>query len=183
MFRAIFFSLFLSVSVFAGAIQRPYFFKCITELPTTSFIVDDDATSIQIRVLHHNGVLYAPFYQRLIVPNDLSIVLDAAEVTKNTGPDFTVKFDKKDCEIKGDELFSCVGEGQSLTSLKKEIKPWHFSRAMTTTKTVRGVFNSYIVTLSYNLNGKSYDVVMDYQPHECRFSELDEQDKTNRLQK
>lgn len=155
----------------AVKIERPFDFKCTTEFPSTSFWFADDGDHFNVRVLHHNGTQYAPFIQRLIVPNDMASLLDKAEVAKNTGSDIMLRWDKKNCKRLNDEIFSCVGGGESLTSAKKEIKPWLISRSEVITKTASGEFKKYTVTLSYEIQGQSYDYVMDYAPHECRFEE------------
>lgn len=148
-----------------------YNFKCVTEYPTTSFLFEDDGDHFKIRILHHNGTQYAPFIQRLIVPNDMAGILEAAEVAKNTGDDIELRWDKKTCDRLNDQIFSCVGGGESLTSAKKQIKPWHISKSLVTTQTASGEFKKYVVTMSYDIQGKSYEYLMDYQLSECEFVE------------
>ncbi len=152
-------------------IERPFDFKCTTEIPTTSFWFAEDGGHFNVRVMHHNGTGYAPFVQRLIVPNDMAGLLEKAEVAKNTGDDIMLRWDKKNCKRLNNEIFSCVGGGESLTSAKKEIKPWHISRSESVTKTANGEFKKQTVNLSYEIQGQSYDYMMDYAPHECRFEE------------
>lgn len=152
-------------------IERPFDFICSTEFPTTSFWFAEDGDHFNVRVIHHNGTQYAPFFQRLIVPNDMAGLLQKSEVAKNTGSDIMLRWDKKNCKRLNNEIFSCVGGGESLTSVKKEIKPWHISRSEVVTKTANGEFKKYTVTLSYEIQGESYDYLMDYAPHECRFEE------------
>lgn len=85
--------------------------------------------------------------------------------------DIMLRWDKKNCKRLNDEIFSCVGGGESLTSAKKEIKPWQISRSEVVTKTASGEFKKYTVSVSYEIQGQSYDYIMDYAPHECRFEE------------
>jgi hypothetical protein len=152
-------------------ITKPFDFKCTTEYPTTSFWFADDGDHFNVRILHHNGTQYAPFMQRLIVPNDMAGLLDAAEVAKNTGDDIMLRWSKKNCTMAGDDVFSCVGGGESLTSAKKEIKPWHIGRSVVTTKTANGEFKKYTVNMSYEIQGKTYEYLMDYGMHECNSEE------------
>lgn len=156
----------LSVLV-QGQVTESFDFKCITEYPTTSFIFTDDKDYFKVRILHHNGTKFAPFIQRLVVPNDMSMVLEAAEVAKTTGRDIELRFAKSGCKHLNSEIFSCVGEGESLTSTKKQIKPWHISRTLVTSQTPNGEFKKYTLTMSYDVDGKSYDYVMDYLLNEC----------------
>ncbi len=152
-------------------IERPFDFKCTTEFPTTSFWFAEDGDYFNVRVMHHNGTQYAPFAQRMIVPNDMAGLLQKSEVAKNTGSDIMLRWDKKNCKRLSDEIFSCVGGGESLTSAKKEIKPWLISRSETITRTANGEYKKTTVTLSYEIQGESHDYLMDYAPHECRFEE------------
>jgi hypothetical protein len=144
-------------------------FKCVTEFPTTSFIFTDDVDYFVVRILHHNGTQFAPFMQRLIVPNDMATILGAAEVAKNTGDDIQLRWEKKACKRLNDEVFSCVGGGESLTTFKKQIKPWQISRSIVSNQTANGEFKKYSLSMSYEIQGTSYDYMMDYQLDECEF--------------
>lgn len=152
-------------------IEKQFDFKCVTEMPTTSFWFAEDGDSFNVRIMHHNGTQFAPFMQRLIVPNDMAKLLEDAEVAKNTGSDIMVRFNKKNCTIRDSEIFSCVGGGESLTSAKKQIKPWHIGRTNVTQATAHGDFKKTTITMSYEIQGQSYEYLMDYQPGECKFEE------------
>lgn len=152
-------------------VERPFDFKCATEMPTTSFWFAEDGDHFNIRIMHHNGTKYAPFSQRMIVPNDMAQLLDNAEVAKITGDDLVIRWNKKNCDQRGAEIFSCVGGGESLTSAKKQIKPWLISRSQSTTHTAHGDFHKTTITFSYEIEGKSHDYLMEYSTDECRFEE------------
>lgn len=61
------------------------------------------------------------FVQRLIVPNDMAGLLEKAEVAKNTGDDIMLRWDKKNCKRLNNEIFSCVGGGQSSSVFKDRL--------------------------------------------------------------
>ena len=145
----------------------PFNFQCVTNTPSTSFLFSEDGDHFKVELIHHKGTLYAPFAQRLIIPNDMADLLDAAEVAKNTGDDIEMRWDKSGCKRLNNEIFSCVGGGESLTSAKKQIKPWRISRDLVTTLSSSGEIKKYTVSLSYDVQGKSYDYMMDYQLSEC----------------
>lgn len=147
-----------------------YNFKCVTDFPSTSFLFTDDGDYFNVRIIHHNGTLYAPFFQRLLVPNEMAEIIEAAEVAKNTGDDLEFRWDKKACKWFNKEIFSCVGGGKALTTAKKEIKPWNISRTLVTTQTAGGEFKKYTLSLNYDIQGKSFEYLMDYQLHECEYT-------------
>ncbi len=145
----------------------PFNFQCVTDTPSTSFLFSEDGDHFKVELIHHRGTLYAPFANRLIVPNDMGDLLDAAEVAKNTGDDIEMRWDKSGCKRLNNEVFSCVGGGESLTSAKKQIKPWAISRTLVTTLSSTGESKKYTVNVSYDIQGKSFDYMMDYQLNEC----------------
>lgn len=73
---------------------------CITEYPTTSFIVEptDDGKMIGVRIFHHNGVDYMPIHEGVVVTNDLSILSGRAKELVTLGTDYSFKFPRENAK-------------------------------------------------------------------------------------
>lgn len=169
-----FFALILCFSVASQAqlITNPtklFNFICSTKIPSTTFLFTEEPEHFSVRILHNSGTQYAPFFKRMIVPSDMADLLEKAEVAKNTGDDITVRFAKKNCQRATKEVFSCIGGGESLTSAKKEIKPWQIERSLITEQTGMGEFKKYTVTMTYDIQKKTNEYMMEYQLNECEF--------------
>lgn len=164
------FVLFLSLSLHVQAAD--IFTHCVTEVgATTSFFTETVGDQIQVTVLHHNGAQYGPFWNTLVVPNDLSTLQKKAESIISFGDQLTFAWKKSDCNWQEDKIFSCMGKGEVLAGDLK-LEPWAFYSNLVTSKSFAGEFKSVELVLSYYKRTQAsatehFETLMKYDLNEC----------------
>lgn len=142
---------------------------CVSEYPSTSFIVKQDGDQIRVRVLHHNGARYAPFTESLLTPNDLPVIQERAGFIEKLGDDWEFSLPRSTCEVSGPMFFQCVGDGTSFQSNGYVVQPWGLSVTNVVQKTVMGTYTHKNLSLKMESGApkKNYEVTMNYQDYEC----------------
>lgn len=74
---------------------------CITEFPTTSYQITEEAEEFVLLTYHHNGTKYLPLYSGTITPNDLPMLAQRAEQLQKMGSVSYISFKKSECSNKG----------------------------------------------------------------------------------
>lgn len=141
---------------------------CVTEFPSTSFIVRQNDSKVSVRVIHHNGTQYAPIWSGLVTPHDLIAVQEAAHSVAKLGQDFEITWNRKGCNADSEMFFQCVGEAEDfLTSTGELVHPWALSIYDIVENSIYGEFRKKTVSLRFNINQKAHQITMDYMPSDC----------------
>jgi hypothetical protein len=142
-------------------------FQCVTGMPTTSFFVQNKADKVHFTIVNHNGNKYAPFWDRIVVPQDLPILSKYAETISKLGTVFELDFDKKGCNFGDHQNFECHGTGHNITSNGLTVEPWAIYTTDVTSKTLDQTFQHKNVTFMFYVNGESYTLTNNYDVEEC----------------
>lgn len=154
---------FVSVGAFAENIDL----VCVSQFPTTSFVMQEVEGKVQVRVIHHNGTKYMPIWEGIIVPNDLSTLQNAAEVLPKLGDRLEFSWDRKFCN-QDEGLISCSGGSINLDINGMKVRPWALDQYAKTTAMQWGTFRRHNIALNLTIDGKDYRISNDFEEKECR---------------
>ena len=161
------FSLALLLSLSATAAE-PVKLTCITELPSTSFIVETKDDKVSMRVIHHHGAKYAPISTGLVTNADLTQLKNRAEIITALGDSFSVDWERSNChfhDVGG--LPSCTnGSARQVGKLK--IEGFGFISFAVKTHLWDYVFNEINIRFYFTSNGQRYEMPMTFQASECQ---------------
>lgn len=143
--------------------------KCISALPTTSFLLTEGEKSIQLRVINHNGAQFAPVYSGIVTPNDMDHVKKSGEFFNKIGDDFVINFEKNNCRLEEDKFFTCFINDESVISETK-IHNIYFTTSESTDRIPNYEFTRTNVRLSIREKKEDildYRLEMSYYFDEC----------------
>lgn len=147
--------------------------KCITSgFPTTSFLVSDNGPIVEVRVVNHNGLKYAPLYNGLMTLNDIDYLKRTAEFFSKIGDDFTVSFKKEKCKFVENKFYSCSKpEKFEIGSVTADAV--YFSTTETVDKIPDFEFTKTNAKISFRKNNEDYNLEMSYYYNGCELTGLE----------
>ncbi len=141
--------------------------QCFTEPLTTSFISEGQGKTIELTVLHHNGVHYMPIHSGIITPYDLDYLKDQGSVLTKLGSRFSLTFNKEKCKEYGDWKLSCF-TNEKKTAGNLTIDSAHLITSIVTQEIFDYTFREVEIHLSLRIQGKSYSIPMKYAANQCQ---------------
>ncbi|QDK38522.1 hypothetical protein [Bdellovibrio sp. NC01] len=161
--------LFLAKSSVAIASQQqlPMTLLCMTEIPTTSFVVRDVDDTTVVEVFHHNGVKYMPIFDGIATPNDVPTLATKGDVLTTLGSYMRFEWPRAKCKKQDDLVSNCFGSTDEQDINGHKVKAWNFDTSLVMEKTYSGKYNSYKVSLNLDVDGESLSVPMKYDQSEC----------------
>lgn len=91
--------------LFAAATLPAYGMKavvsCVTELPTTSYFLEQNDEGYKLTIYHHNGTDYMIVYDSPVTPADLPMIEERAKEMKKLGDRVSFQFPKENCTNNG----------------------------------------------------------------------------------
>lgn len=154
------------------AAELPVQLRCITPLPTTSFIVDTQNDKVRMSLVHHNGSKYMPIFTGTITPSDFPYLQDKAALLTRIPENITVEWNRSDCKTGEAGIFECTRGGDlQLGDLKVSSPAFLTSRS--TRRTVGMTVERVSVKFSFIVYNGSFgyfhDIQMDYNLDDCVF--------------
>ncbi len=140
---------------------------CVTEFPTTSFVIKEGPEKLNIRVIHHNGTKYMPIWEGIVVPNDIEQIQMAAETLQKLGNELDFEWNKKNCN-KDEGLLSCTGGAVDFEVGGLKVHPWALDQYHKTTVMQWGTFQQYNMALNFSIGDKNFRISNDFDVKECR---------------
>lgn len=148
-------------------------FKCISGLPTSTFILEkspEKANTMLLKMIHHNGIPFMPIFQGIVVPNDLQYLKDKVEVMGKLGDYVTFEFPSEYCKKYDDQVYSCShGSSQFIDGV--EYQAFSLTTSVMTRKVYEYNWTYNRVTLMVYISGHApvEEFTMDYYENECQF--------------
>lgn len=149
---------------------------CVTEWPTTSFVVSTEGEEVVARVIHHNGSGYAPAFSGTFTPNDLKLLSERAELVRKMKSDMTFRWPKSKCKKLGTPLvFQCFGtddvqEGEG----GAKIAPFALYSTAKSEDGIAGHFDWISVALTFDVDGAhGASIEMTYPSNGCVERKMD----------
>lgn len=159
--------IFSAITFFTGSADFRTRLSCATDHPTTSYALIESKDSIELQILHHNGVQYMPIHQGLITIADLQTFQKDAELFSQMGTGFSVHFLKSECKVTSED-WSCLKK-QPVQLGKLQAKSIHFSIYDKQVITKKSTANYKVAQINIVVGFYSHTLPMEYSPTNCRF--------------
>ncbi|WP_374029991.1 hypothetical protein [Bdellovibrio bacteriovorus] len=140
---------------------------CITEYPTTSFLIREVNSTVIVEVFHHNGPKYMPIFDGVATPNDVSLLAQKASVLTSLPTILRFEWPRSKCAIQNGLIMNCLGSTEAQDINGHKVKAWSFHSSETVDTSFAGKYLSYKLALDLDIDGQSYSVPMKYQEAEC----------------
>ncbi len=151
---------------------------CMTAvMPSTTFSFDTGGLSpeeqkVSVVVQHHNGLQFAPFWDALVVPQDLDLLKKKSDVITQLKPEMSVSWKASKCQWFGDGKVYCVGSTDAQVINGKKVVPFAFHSSKVFDSSFAGDYTYYVLTLVFYIDDEKYAYSMKYQDNECDFQSL-----------
>jgi hypothetical protein len=151
------------------AAEEPIELTCVTEWPTTSFVVWSEGDEVLARVIHHNGSSYAPAIVGTFTPNDLPLLAERAALVKKMKNEMTFHWPRKKCKKLGELVLQCFGtddvqEGEG----GAKFAPFALYSTTRVEDGIAGRQESASVTLTFDVDGaRGASIEMIYPKGSC----------------
>ncbi len=140
---------------------------CVTEFPTTSFVIRDAGDKVSLQVFNHNGNQYMPIYDSLVTPHDLALLSAKAKVLLKLPETMKFEWPKEKCERQDEMIQTCMGITDEQEHNGTKVQAWSFGTSWATDKTAYGKFNYRKVSLHLTIDKQDYSIPMKYSESEC----------------
>ncbi|KHD88316.1 MAG: hypothetical protein OM95_09205 [Bdellovibrio sp. ArHS] len=152
----------------ASAAANKMDMACVTEYPSTSFVVRESGNSVIVEIFNHNGPQYRPVFEGLVTPHDVSIIAQRASVVGKLPTILRFEWPREKCEYVGPLVKSCMGitDGQDINGAK--VSGWAFSSAEIREKNFAGDFMYHKVAVQFDVDKVSYSIPMTYHGEDCQ---------------
>lgn len=141
--------------------------QCFTTPTTSSISGLESKDSLDIAIIHHNGVRYMPIHSGVITPNDIDYLKSRGEVLKKLGDEIHLSFPLSNCKSYGDWKMSCYSRTPTkIGELKIDSASLISS---TSTRELLGYqFHQIEMNLSVRVGRFNYDIPLEYQASDCK---------------
>lgn len=147
------------------------FVNCSTAMgPTTAFNLETKDDQVHLIVTHFNGMQFAPFWNNLVVPNDLDKLKNDSDLLVNLDPMLKAYWKKSDCKLIARKKFVCSGVTSKQVSNGIEVEPWAVYSSELKDSSFAGDFDYVLVSYSFYIKGNRHEFTMKYQDSECEVS-------------
>jgi hypothetical protein len=177
-------SLFLSGNLFANSIlnkvlkEKQYQevnklgaialnLTCSTELPTTSIFVKSFDDRVILRILHHNGLNFAPIHSGVITLNDIPFIEKKGSLFTKMGEHIVLEFELSRCKKHQEGNYSCYNSTPT-TINELEVKSFGFQTYKSTSELYGMSFENLIFRLNLTVGNRSLSSSIEYSlPGDC----------------
>lgn len=144
-------------------------FRCVSTMPTTSFLGEAKGTNFELTVIHHNGTPYMPIHRGIVVPNDFRYLKEKADALTRMGDRQVFQFPLERCRLFAPTRFSCSGnQKQNFGGI--EMEAMHFLTTRIVEESYEYTFERTRAELSLLVPGMPVqEIPMEYYQGECRF--------------
>ena len=145
-------------------------FRCVNQMPTTSFLLNEKNGKMVLTMIHHNGVKFMPIHYGVIVPNDLPYLREKTSILTQMSDRVEFEFPKENCRKVEDEVLSC-SSGSTLKFGGYEMEALRIATSKVTETTTLSKYELNKVTLSLHIHGYApvQDLTIYYYGSECKF--------------
>jgi hypothetical protein len=151
-------------------LPKDFSFRCVSTMPTTSFLGEVKGENLELTVIHHNGTGYMPIHRGIVVPNDFPYLKEKAEALTKMGERQLFKFPLEKCKLYAPTRFSCAsGDKQEFGGVPMEALYFHTTKI--TEESFDWKFERTKAELNMLISGLPVqEVPMEYYDGECKFS-------------
>jgi hypothetical protein len=158
------------LSTLAIAAESPTIrLTCVTEYPSTSFVIESKGKELVARVLHHHGAKYAPAISGIFTPSDLPILARRAALVEKMSADMSFRWPLSSCKKHDDFRFECFGtEDMQLGEGGAKIAPFALYSTKIREDGIAGAYESLQLTMTFDVDGeRDPSIEMKYPMEAC----------------
>ncbi len=144
---------------------------CMTQpFPTTVTRAQElSSGKVLIDWIHYNGVEYMPMHDDIVVPQDIPILAERAEIFRELGAWQKFEFTKEQCKSYGDLLFRCENFKAPVMEIRgHKVQVVAFFTEHLQSRSFGGTFFLYTTTVHYEIDGHSVFAAMKYNIEDCK---------------
>lgn len=150
-------------------ILSPIKFYCSPELPTTSVSVETFDEKVVLRMLHHNGLQFAPIHSGVITLNDLPFIEKKGGLFMKMGSYITLEFELTRCKKHQEGNYSCYNSNPILIG-DLSVKSFGFQTYKSTSELYGMKFETLLFRLNVTVANRNLSSTMEYNlPSDCLF--------------
>lgn len=145
--------------------------SCVTEIPTTSFILETQGDTLVVQVNHHHGTKFVPISSTLVTGSDLPRLNELALMMSHLGDSAVYRFPIQGCKFPDPAdtaLFVCF-PGQRTRVNGMTVEPWTVYTVRRTETSFAGAYEKLLIQMILQIDGQAYSFGMEYAPSECSF--------------
>jgi hypothetical protein len=146
------------------AMAKPFEMGCITEQPTTSFLIKEVNQEIVATIYLHHGVQFAPVFQGVATYRDFPILQEQAKGVLKLANAMTFRWPLKNCKIFDAIRFQCFGSNDEQAGIDgAKIKPFSIYSGKVSEESIAGKLDWITVRFGFQVDsGESSAIDMKY---------------------
>lgn len=162
-------SLFFTSFALAQESPAPISLSCLTEVPTTTFVMSTVGKDLEVLVMHSNGSSYAPSINGVFTPADLPLLTERSLLVEKMKDVMLFRWPMKNCTRHSEQRFECFGtDDVQLGKGGEKIQPFAIYTAVSTEEGIGGKWDYLTVNLSFKVDGKGDpSLSMKYLKTDC----------------
>jgi hypothetical protein len=146
---------------------KAFNFVCSTEHPTTSISVENLEGRVTLRMIHHNGLKFAPIHSGVITLNDIPFIEKKGSLFSKMGEHLVLEFDLARCKKHQEGNYSCYNSNPA-TIGELEVKSFGFQTYKSTSELYGMRFESLLFRLNVTVGNRSLSSTIEYSlPSDC----------------
>lgn len=150
-----------------SALAAPFELYCVTEIPSTSFLIKEHDGKLEARVIHHSGAKYAVMFSGMITPMDLETLKPRAKTTEKLPADATFFWPLENCKFHENMRFECFGTNDVKTIGGVKLEPFSLDSAIMDHDNIAGKYRELEISFGVRVDGADTTVSMQYQIAAC----------------
>ena len=145
-------------------------FRCVTGMPTTSFVVKTEGDQVVLTTVHHNGTDYMPIHEGIVVPKDFEYLAEKAKALTLLGDRVEFRFPLANCSVYAKGLMSCHGNDKKVVD-GVEFQALSFNTKIITHRVYDYSIDTHRVSLSLKTSVITpvIEVMNSFSETECKF--------------
>jgi hypothetical protein len=149
--------------------NTPIHFSCSTELPTTSIIVETFDDKVIFRMIHHNGLKFAPIHSGVITQSDIPFIEKKGALFSKMGEQVVLEFDLERCKKHQEGNYSCYNSNPT-TIGELAVKSYGLQTYQSTSELYGMSFKNLSFRFNVTVGNRSLSSNMEYDlPNDCLF--------------
>lgn len=152
-----------------SAEAKPFDLGCITEHPTTSFLIQEVDDQMVAKVYLHHGPEFAPVFQGIATFRDFPILQDQAKGVLKLKNAMTFRWPMKKCKVTDAIRFQCFGTDDEQDGVDgAKVKPFALYSTRIWEDSIAGKLESVSIRLTFTVDKKESSAIdMNYPANNC----------------
>ncbi|MCO4795540.1 MAG: hypothetical protein KC493_17605 [Bacteriovoracaceae bacterium] len=149
--------------------EIPINFVCSTEHPTTSISVETIQKNVILRILHHNGLKFAPIHSGVITLHDIPYLEKKGGLFAQMGEHIVLEFDLNRCKKHQTGNYSCYNSNSN-TIGALDVSSFGFQTYKTTSELYGMSLENFSFRFNVTVGNRGMNSTMEYfLPNDCIF--------------